>query len=99
MTDIIWEDPPPADRLGRGSGSVQHAPIAEALKGRPGQWARAGVYDSAATAGTTALLIRSAKTRTYAPPGAFEAVARSVVNARGHREHRVYARYVGVQDA
>ncbi|WP_405018149.1 hypothetical protein OHV05_15280 [Kitasatospora sp. NBC_00070] len=78
--------PPPAE--------TKHGRIAAALRDRPGEWAVVQRVASIGRAASAAQAIRSAKLAAYGPPGAFQAVARTVQN--GHVvEHRVYARFVG----
>lgn len=67
--------------------------FAAALRARPGVWALMGQHTSPGSARQLAYSIRQAKPKTFAPAGAFEADAKTVMG-----EHRVYARYVG-QDA
>lgn len=87
---LVWENPP-ADNHGHGKN---HKVIAAALKANPGVFANIGTYSSAQAASSMAHYIRRAKGAAYAPPGAFEAVARTVDG-----QHRVYACYVGVENA
>lgn len=85
-----WGDPPPA---GRGSGR-RHAPIAEELKNRPGEWRRLDGYLSSRSSGSMAHTIRKGLLPAYEPAGAFEAVSRFAGS-----DYFVYVRYVGGSDA
>jgi hypothetical protein len=84
MADIEFVDPPPASRGNRATS--RHNEIDNALRARPGEWAR--VMTGVAANGSS--YIRYARTLAYAPAGSFE--ARAVKN--GER-HDIYARYVG----
>lgn len=83
---LSWEDPPQVEAYIR----TDYERIARKLKARKGEWAKIQQHDSATTAATAAHLVRAARSRFFAPAGAFEAKARTVGG-----EHWVYARYVG----
>lgn len=85
MSDPIqWGLPPAPGRTKR-----DWATIVQALKGRPGEWARIETCSSQAAAGALAQQVR----RSQPVPlrdGRYEAVARSVDGS-----YAVFARYVG----
>lgn len=85
MPEVVFEEPPRT--------RVQHAIVVAALRERPGEWARVGVYATPGSAHSLARQIKRATLNAWAPAGAFEAVGRTVKG-----EHRVYARYVGGAD-
>lgn len=71
--------------------------FADALRARPGEWALLGKYHTAGTASQEAYVVRTTpdpKDQPFAPAGAFEAEARTMLG-----EHRVYVRYVGGETA
>lgn len=82
--------PPPRSR------NTKHAVIASELQAHPGSWGVVQKSGTIARASSAAQAIRRGRLAAYLPAGAFEAVARTVVE-RGTVEHRVYARYVGEQ--
>lgn len=84
---MIWEDPP--YRSGPTS-RTNHGVAATRLRRRPGRWGVVATYVTASSAASAANMVRTGKTASYTPAGAFEATARTVDG-----EHRVYARYVG----
>lgn len=103
MTDEIrFEDPPPGREHVR---QQSHAIIAAQLRERPGQWALVATKATSHKAAALAYAIRTARNlRHYAPAGAYEAVARSVRvtdpgSERERTEYRVFARYVGGEEA
>lgn len=79
---------------------VNHFAIAATCRAHPGEWQRAGEYNSSQSAAGAAGYIRSAyakqpsQTSAWAPAGAFE--ARQVLTEFGAR---VEVRYVGDRDA
>lgn len=87
--DIRFEFPAPSIPLPPEARNA----FAAALRARPGAWALMGQHQSPGSARQMAYSIRQAHTTTFAPAGAFEADAKTVMG-----EHRVYARYLG-QDA
>lgn len=87
LVPVTFTGPPPRSR------NTKHALIATELADRPGEWAIVQRLGSIARASSAAQAIRSGRLAAY-PDGAFEAVARSVVE-QGRVEHRVYARFVG----
>lgn len=76
----------------RSNGYIHHAPIAKALKERPGEWAECAQYSTAHTARHMAYIIRSGRLPAYEPAGAFEAEWRGTGNS-----YSVWARYVGTE--
>jgi hypothetical protein len=82
MADIEFMDPP--GKTPRGP--APHREIAEALKARPGLWAR--VLEDVAQ--STPGLIRNGLLVAHRPAGSFEATARK----NGDRWD-IYARYIG----
>lgn len=89
IVSVAFTGPPPRSR------NTKHALIAMELADRPGEWAIVQRLASIARASSAAQAIRSGRLAAY-PDGAFEAVARSVVE-QGRVEHRVYARFVGAE--
>lgn len=88
MSELKYEDPP-ARRTRVGTG--KHAAIVAELKAHPDEWAVIDTFDSASKAASMAWAIKSGiRMRTYSPPGAYEAMGRTVDG-----EHRLYVRYVG----
>lgn len=85
MNEIVFEDPPRG-----GRGYIKHAPIAAALREKPGQWARVASYATLRHTSHVAYLMRSGRLKAYMPAGTFEAMGRTVDGV-----HAVYARYVG----
>ena len=88
MTDLVFEEPPPAMRGVRHRSA--HTGHAAKLREHPGKWARIVTANSRAAADSLAYQIKTGRLRAYLPSGHYEAVARTVDS-----EHRVYARYVG----
>jgi hypothetical protein len=82
MADIEFMDPPGRRRR----SAAPHHEIAEALRARPGVWAR--VLEDVAH--STAGLISDGNLVAYRPPGSFEATSR-----KNGKRSDVYARYVG----
>ena len=89
MTEIVWEGPPASARGGRHA-KYEHLWIAEALRGRPGDWALI-LEDVPAT---IAHQIKRGILKAYRPAGSFEARTVSVDVSKG-RAAKIYARYVG----
>jgi hypothetical protein len=90
---IRWEEPPAAKRSGpAGQGWSKYAALAEELRANPGRWAL--VAERAGTDGALATHIRSGQMQCFTPTGDFDAAARRV-----GRITRIYARYVGDQEA
>lgn len=87
-----FEPPPPGDGRRGAPRTRALAALAADLRAVPGAWARVGEYKTAASAITTASLIRRGRLAAFrdAGPGAFEAEARTVDG-----QARVYARFVG----
>lgn len=81
---------PPSKSTPAAPKRSKHQTIAQALRKRPGEWARIDVKRTAQLASVTANQIRRAYLSAYEPTGSFEAIARTV-----NGEYRVYARYVG----
>jgi hypothetical protein len=86
--DIAFGDLPP-----RSERYTRHTPIAEALRARPGQWARIAEYATPRRARHMAYVVRTGRLPAYAPAGAFEAEWREE-GARG----AVWARYTGTEE-
>lgn len=83
MTEITWEEPPPPkQRDFRG--------VPDALRAKPGQWARIAEYGNPGQAGMLVARIRRGEVSYWQPAGTFEAVARRVGD-----KHGVWVRYVG----
>jgi hypothetical protein len=82
MADIEFVEPPGSGRATR----YRHREIAEALKAKPGVWAR--VLTDVSRIYTTR--IGQAHAHEYRPAGSFEATAR-----RNGDRFDIYARYVG----
>ena len=83
-SELVWEEPP-AQRGGRAV-SERHAVIADALKKKPGEWAKVGqseTNDGLATA------IRKSKAVSFRD-GVYE--ARSVKT--GEKSYDIFARYI-----
>lgn len=85
-TEVVWETPPER----RAEGQRAWRPIAEALRQRPGEWARVAEVSSQSSATSTATNIKRGR---YAGLAAGEYESRSVTRKGG--PHYVYARYVG----
>ena len=85
MTELKWEEPPPAAR-----GPLGYEETAQQLKAKPGQWAIVATFPRRSNAGTLSHNIRIGRTAAWQPAGDFEAVSRKV-----GEEVRVYARYLG----
>jgi len=77
---LVWEEPP-GDGREASSQRIDHDAIADALRLRPGKWAR--ICNGAAF---SASAIRSGALRAYRPSGSFEAAVRCGAT---------YLRYVG----
>jgi hypothetical protein len=93
MSDVIrWEEPPPHGNtlLPRSRNKYQAA--ADALRGRPGEWALIAEGITTGSAGSLTNGIRTGKPSVFRPAGAFEA---RCVGSAGSTSARVYARYVG----
>jgi len=90
MTDMKWEDPPPASDRKNG---VNWREIAAALRASPGRWALVARLRYT----TTASYISSARLADFRPAGTYEAVSRSV-EVDGHRFYNIYARYIGGEE-
>ena len=88
MTDLVFEEPPPAARGARHRSA--HTGYAAQMREHPGQWARIVVANSRAAADSLAYQVKTGRLRAYLPSGSYEAVARTI-----NGEHRVYARYIG----
>lgn len=88
VSTVEYMGPPPAQR------NTKHARIACELRSRPQVWGVVRKPSSLDSASSAARAIREARLPAYAPPGSFEAVARSVSEGTT-TEYRVYARYVG----
>lgn len=80
--EIEFRDPPPD-----GRSSMDWEPIAEALRGRPGEWALVRTKSGASQAGA----INNGRVAALRPIGAFRAISRS----DGDGTCDIYARYVG----
>jgi hypothetical protein len=83
MTDLTWEEPPPAKQR-------SFAGVGDALRARPGQWARIAEYPGRPVASMLVVRIRTGAVRYWQPAGSFEAVSRTVDD-----KTCVFARYVG----
>lgn len=83
MTALTWEEPPPAARR-------SFIGVGDALRARPGEWARIAEYTGRPKAAMLASRIRKGQARYWEPAGSFEAVYRTVDDV-----HFVYARHVG----
>lgn len=89
---IRWEEPPPTNRP-PGASSSRYEALAEELRAQPGRWAV--VYDGPVKSFTgLGNHIRQGAVRCFAPAGDFDATSRSSAG-----RIRVYARYVGDQEA
>jgi hypothetical protein len=86
VSEIVFEEPP---QDGRNRSGRDHAGTAEALRARPGEWAKVFTCDGTNPAGTAAWQIRTGRLAPYRPSGAFEAMSRN---------GDVYARFVGGGD-
>lgn len=86
MDELVFEDPPAPRRTNPVNESV-----AEALRNRPGKWAKVGAFP---TAHTLAANIKRGRPKEFAPAGAFEAVSRKIGD-----EFFLYVRYVGQPNA
>lgn len=96
MSDgIVWEDPAPS-RRGPVRWRSRWADALDALRERPGQWARIGVMDPPQRrAADTARRINLGRVPEARPAGAFEATSRMLDDGL---RYAVYARYVGAPD-
>jgi hypothetical protein len=90
MSELRFEGPPP---VRTASLKGRHIAAAKQLEERPGEWGIVGVYAHSGSASAVARQVRAGLIPAYAPPGTFEAKARTV-----NGEARVYARYVGDPD-
>lgn len=82
MDELVFEGPPPP-RASR----PELREVAQALRARPGEWARVGQF---VQADMLAANIKRGKPVVFAPKGSFEAVSRRI-----NGEFFLYARYVG----
>lgn len=89
MTEIVFENPP-----GLTSRLRDWTAEANQLRARPGEWAHVSTRNTRQAAAGAAMNIRRGNLNPFNPPGAFEAISRTVGG-----EFRVYARYVGNGDA
>lgn len=89
MSELTWEEPPGTGAWAAGIRG-KHAQVAAQLKEHPGQWAKIPVTGGPVTARNMAYQIRKGEMAAYKPPGAFEAVSRTVDG-----QTCLYARYVG----
>jgi hypothetical protein len=96
MTAVIrWEEPPRAAAQAPRH-RTRHSrlePLAEELRGRPGEWALVFEDEAAGKANGMATHIRYGQLMCFAPAGDFDAVTRKVDAVT-----QVYARYVGDED-
>jgi hypothetical protein len=90
MSTLKFESPPPSRSA---SPKGHHIEVAKELKERPGEWAIVGVYAHSGSSSAVARQLRAGLIPAYAPPGSFEAMARTIDG-----EARVYARFVGEPD-
>lgn len=93
MSDVIrWEEPPPHGNTLLPRGASKYQAAADALRGRPGEWALIAEGITTGSAGSLTNGIRTGRSRAFRPEGAFEA---RCVGSAGSISARVYARYVG----
>lgn len=90
MSELTFEEPPPAKRAHRNLGKV-----ADELREHPGLWAVVLALPVAERSHATSLArqIRHGLVSYWRPAGVFEAVSRTVDG-----EARVYARYLGGEE-
>jgi len=96
VSEIRFEPLPERASKKGNNQSGDSARIADALRGRPGEWAVIKVYESkqhSSARGYSARVV-GGKTKAYEPAGHFEAATRLIDG-----EIRVYARYVGTGGA
>lgn len=91
MSVIRWEDPPTEHGNAKPKKPPKFQPIADALRGRPNEWALIDDSRTHGSAGSFAHHIRNGS-GPWAPAGTFEA---KVIGSAGASRARVYARYVG----
>jgi hypothetical protein len=84
VSDIVWEDPPPAMS---GGHRLVWADRLAPLRERPGEWANLGEHNT-----SIAVRIRQGRAGSCAP-GEFEATVRHADSGRGRGT--IYVRYVG----
>jgi hypothetical protein len=89
LSRLRFEQPPA--KTYRTANISESEKAANKLRQRPDEWACIAIYDKGPTANTFAHQIRHGQIPAFKPEGSFEATARAVGN-----EHRVYARYVGL---
>ncbi|TXS35089.1 hypothetical protein [Streptomyces sp. t39] len=87
--ELVFEKPPGL-LIFEAPPRTKHLQAAEAVRARPGEWARIGCYGSRDAAASVAWQIRKGVRSAWRPVGAFQAVSRTVGG-----EFRVYVRYVG----
>jgi hypothetical protein len=92
MSVLRWEEPPSHGNTSQPDAG-RWAPIAAALKERPGEWAVIAEGLKPGTSGPMVTRIKKGQRGCWAPAGAFEARGRS----NGDGLVRLYARYVGEQ--
>ena len=88
MSDIKFQDPPPANRSKHSRvARTDWRRVADALAERPGQWALVaeGYHREAVQQ------IKQGELSAFRPVGAFDATARS----RGNGKFDIYARFIG----
>lgn len=90
---IEFSDPPERRRR-KPRSETRHLAAAEALKGRPNEWAIVDKYENARSAYQLAYLIRNGKISAYRPAGKFEATMRARTSS-DESPFVVYARYLG----
>jgi hypothetical protein len=96
MTGVIrWEEPPPEHGNKRPAKPSKYQPIADALRGRPGEWAVVVENKAPGSAGNLVWRIKSG-VGPFAPPRSFDA---KCIGPAGGSSSKVYARYVGTPEA
>lgn len=87
MTEIIWQDPPPARRGRQG----KYIEFFDVLRDNPGKWAIFQRWERPTSAASpVGTRIRKGELVGSAPAGAFETAIRSTKD-----ESVIYVRYVG----
>lgn len=85
MSEIVWEDPPPHNRVSGHSIWLRRlTPLIE----HPNRWARVAAFDSQSGAGSAAGHLKRGVLKS--PPGRWEFVSRGIDG-----KFYVYARYLG----
>lgn len=92
MSDVIrWEEPPAEHGNAKPKPPLKYQAAADAMRGRPGEWALITENRASGTAGNLAHRIKNG-VGPFAPAHSFEA---RCVGPAGGSSSKVYARYVG----